>query len=639
MEQRVLIVLTFRPEFSPPWTGESHVLFLALSRLSPKQSAMMVEHLATDVSQQELEQIVARTDGIPLFLEELTQAVRERLSEGNAPSIDEGIPRTLAGSLTARLDRLGVAKQVAQVGATIGREFPYRLLAAVSSLELGTLETALIELEASGLVWRRGQPPDAEYQFKHALVQDAAYAGLLRQLRKDLNLRVAEALHRLYPERAEAEPELLARHYSEAGDVERSVKYWQRAVDRAVAKGASREGSNNARNGLQQLRELPEGLERDRVELELQTALAACLLMTDGWAADSTFGANEAARKLSLRLSDKQRLGEALLGIFNYQIGVPELHQALETCDQLFSIGDEPYQMLGCYLASAAHSTLGEFEAARDRAARAVELGERITPPDMPYWHINDPLSPTLGLLACAPWLLGYPDQARRAADRGLERARYLGRPYPLAMSLGLTLVLENLFERDRVRLDYVEEMDDLSTEHSFGLFASEAQSWRRYASMLKDRTAIVAAAYRGALVPPWGSSYITSSKLEELSLVAPEEAAEAMGLLDALLHQETKVDCRACESDLHRRKGELFLMQSNIESAEQEFKTAIRIAIKQKAKSWELRAALNLARLWRDQGKPAEAQNVLAPIYDWFTEGFDTPDLRDAKALLDGLS
>ena len=394
----VLIVLTFRSEFSPPWVGESHVLLLALSRLSRKQSATVVEYLAAEASAQEVERIVARTDGVPLFLEELTQAVKE-----SASPVNDAIPKTLADSLTARLDRLNDdAKYAAQVGASIGREFPYRLIAQVSQITRDALDVALKELESAGLVLRRGQPPDAEYLFKHALVQDAAYAGLLRPRRKELNWRVVEALQQLYPERADAEPELLARHYAEAGDVEQSIICWQRALVRALARGASREAGNSATNGLQQVELLPENLDRDRLELEFQSALSAVLMMTAGWFAPTTMHTFERSRELSVRLNDSHRLAESLIGICNYYYG-GQHQEGIKTADEMITLGrktgEKAYEMVGHYLRSGT-MVLGNFEEAREDLEIAVVLGETVSLPDTPYFRLNDSLACSLNLLA-----------------------------------------------------------------------------------------------------------------------------------------------------------------------------------------------------------------------------------------------
>ena len=645
-----LLVLTFRPEFAPPWAGTAHVLLLVLARLNREDSASMVTRVAgaSGLPEEAIEQIVSRTDGVPLFVEELTQAVNESTREDAARLADRGataaIPTTLQDSLTARLDRLGTeGKQVAQVGAVIGREFPYRLLAAAADLPERALGAALRDLERSGLMSRRGEPPHAEYLFKHALVQDTAYTSLLRNRRRALHARVVAALERLYPGRADAEPELLARHYAAAGDPEQSVRHWKRTLDRALARVASREAANNATEGLRQLEKLAAGEARDRLELEFQSALGAALMIIEGWSAPETGGAFEAARDLSFRLGDTGRLAESLLGISNFDYGRSRFRDALATCDQLVEIAasaaDETYEMVGRYLRGDVRFRLGEFDAAREDLERAVALGEHVEMPDEPFWHLNDALAPSLGLLALVQWVIGYPEQARRTGDRALERARRLGRPYPLAMAVGIELSLARFVEPGVVYAELIDELDRLTSEYGFREWRIITDAAEHHRAVLERRSRAAAAAYRDFLVRHIANPF--ESELESAARAVPDEVDQALTVVDLLLDHVRKSEGRFYEAELHRQKGGMLLLQSSdhATAAEGEFECALDIAARQGARSWELRAALSLARLRHQQGKLDAARDMLFPIYSWFTESFETPDLKEARALLDALS
>ena len=307
----VLLLMTFRPEFKPPWSGQPHVTAMSLSRLDERDGAALIEGIAGKTLPAEIvAEIVDRTDGVPLFVEELTKAVLEAGINGpdaaNRLSLtpSRAVPASLHASLMARLDRLGPAKEVAQIGAAIGREFSYELLAAVSSLPEQELRAAVDQLIASGLVFGRGTPPETFHLFKHALVQDVAYSTLLRRTRQQLHARIAQALEVRFPERAARDPEVLARHFSEAQQPDRAAGYWLRAGKQSTERSANLEAIRHLSRALESVKALPDGPERDRQELAVQSAIGTPLIAVHGYAAPETGVAFSRARALGERLGD-----------------------------------------------------------------------------------------------------------------------------------------------------------------------------------------------------------------------------------------------------------------------------------------------------------------------------------------------
>ena len=656
-----LLIMTFRPEFSAPWMGQSRVTSLTLNRLGEQEAGAIIARLAgnKELSADVKAEIIERTDGIPLFIEEMTKAVLEAESKGEArrtaaavPSSALAVPASLHASLMARLDRLGSAKEVAQIGAAIGREFSHALLAAVVRKPEAELGSALDRLIAAGLVFREGVPPHATYLFKHALVQDAAYGTLLRGHRQQLHARIAATLENQFPEIVETQPEALARHCAEAGLAEKAVGCWLKAGHQAMKRSAMLEAEALLRKGLNLLASLPEDTERQQHELDLRSSLIVTLMQTQGYAAPAVAETLARARQLCEQLNQPPQCAIVLYVQCGYRILRGELRLACQNAKEHLELGearnDPVVKSTACFNSAAAWFYRGDFAAARAYAERVLELYD--TAHSSLYATIS-PQDPQLGaliLLSCVLSCLGHLDQARLRRDEALVKARQRAHAHTLA------LVLARAWEYDAgvqseaaLLLERAEELGAHCAEHGFPYFAAIARVYRGSAlSMLgsaDEGLALVTeglAAYRavGALV------YVPNL----LRLLADcyrraGQPKEGLKYLDEAAHEATRqieaTEEHSTAAELHRLRGELLIAVGDPMAAEVSFRQAIAVAGRQNAKLWELRAALDLARLWRDQGKRDEARELLAPVYGWFTEGFDTLDLKDAKTLLDELA
>jgi len=650
----VLLLVTFRPEFEPPWIGQPHVAALTLSRLGPREAAALVRRVAGGAALADdlVAEIVARTDGVPLFVEELTKAVLEAGAAGTVaatPPAALAVPATLHASLVARLDRLGPgAREVAQVGAAVGREFSHELLAAVAGRDEAGLAAALDRLAGAGLVTRRGAPPTASYVFKHILVQDAAYGMLLRDRRRRLHGRIARALEERSPELAETAPELIAHHLTEAGEAGRAVGYWLKAGRRSAERSAEREAARQLRRGLEALATLPPSGDRDRLELEFQLALGPRLVSTSGYTSPDAAAAYERARALCESLDDVGRLIPALHGLYAQHEMRGECRAALDLAERVRAAaergGDPVERLLGHRTLGTALMQLGRLREARPELEAAVALHDPLRDRSLAAPYIIDPHATGLSYLALLLWMLGYPDQARGAAR---EAIRYAAE-------------LEHASTTNDVRFHAGAQLaallgDCRATEaHAHALIAVAGeyrlQAWWGFGAVLRGWALArdgrlqegLALARRGetyndALGNMWhGPRFLVLLAEVHARLGDP---AEALSLIARAQAQVKRTGEDLWQADVHRAEGELRqLAGAPGPEVEACFFAALAVARRQEAKSFELRAAAGLARLWRDRERRAEARELLAPVYGWFTEGLDTADLRDAKMLLDEL-
>jgi class 3 adenylate cyclase/predicted ATPase len=571
----VLLIVTFRPEFNPPWVGQSRVTSVTLNRLGDREAATIIvrlvgnKNLPADV----VAEIVERTDGIPLFVEEMTKAVLEAEGEGEArrtvaavPSPAMAVPASLHASLMARLDRLGPAKEVAQVGAAIGREFSHALLASVMRKPEAELGSALDRLIDSGLLFRQGVPPHATYLFKHALVQDAAYGTLLREPRRALHARIAETLEGQFAEIAESQPELLARHCTEAGLIEKAVSFWRTAGQRSLARSALLEGVEQLRRALDQIATLPATPALRGEEIMLHVAFANALALTG----DPVGGKEHYDRALAI-----------------YE---PAEHRPLMT-----------------------------------RSGRDVGVAV---------------LSSRSGCL----WNLGYPAASLKDGERAVKNARETGQASTLLYTLHQAGLDHILCRNYAAASAHVDELVAVADEKG-------AQYWKALGATMRGE--IFALTGKASDAVRAITSGIASRRATGATLYEPRHlwhlamAYAELGQLDDARHciedaieKVERSKEKWCEAEVHRIAGEIALKSPtpNLEKAEEYFDRALAVARKQQAKSYELRAAMSMARLWRDQGKPQQARELLAQVYGWFMEGFDTLDLKEAKALLDEL-
>ncbi|WP_247779614.1 AAA family ATPase [Bradyrhizobium sp. 170] len=653
----VLLLITFRPELQSAWTGKSHVSAMVLNRLDQGASAALIRSVAGNrtLPSEILDEIAERTDGVPLFVEELTKAVLEAAAGvaravSAAPLPGLTVPPTLHASLMARLDRIGpVAKEVAQVGAAIGREFSYDLLAAVAHRSDSELRAALDRLIGAGLVFRRGEPPDANFLFKHALVQDAAYGTLLRGHRRELHARIARVLEERFTKAAEAHPEILAHHCGNAGLIEKAVSYWQQAGQRSKARSAMAEAIRQMRKALDLLFELPETPERQRTELELQLALGGALIAAKGHGAEETGKAYVRARRLCELQNDTPNLLKALWGEFVHHHTRAETNRSHRAAEELLNLAARQEDRAALV---AGHRAVGDSWLHRGRlgAARAhLEQGLAFYDPaqhhSLTVLFAENARVAMLSFLSLTLGLLGFADQAQARSREAVAEARELSHPISLAFALSVACRLHFVLEDPRTVRRRAEELIALTTEQRFAFFLAMGTTYRGWTLVeAGDAEAGIDLLRRGIEgFQASGAAWILPFYLAQLATAHAKTGRpeEGLGRLSEALALTEKSGVRWFEAELHRRRGELLLTaHAGAEAeAEADFRHAIAIARRQDAKLWELRAATSLARLWRGQGKRDEARAPLMSVHGWFTEGFDTPDLKEAKALLDELS
>jgi class 3 adenylate cyclase/predicted ATPase len=645
----VLLIVSFRPEFAAPWFGRPRVSFMALSRLDRRDATALAAGVVKNqvLSPKLLDRIAMQSDGVPLFIEELSKTVLEASESSGKEDATLAVPSTLQASLLARLDRLGPAREVAQIGAVIGRQFSHELISKVALTPRRRLEDALDQLVAAELVYRRGTPPDAEYTFKHALVQDAAYSTLLRGRRQQLHARIAEILDADFSERVLNEPHVLARHYSEAGLPASAVGYWEKAGVRAAKRSANKEAVAHLRKGLELVAGLPAGADRDARERHLLLALGPVLMTTHSSADPETGRVYARARQLARESGRLAELFPPLWGSWLVASTSDDITTAKRLLDELFAIAND--QASPELLLQAHHAAwptlvgLGELIAAQQH----VESGLALYQADTHHQHAqlyggHDPGVCGYVHGAIVRAVLGFPDEAVRQMDQGRALAESLGHPSSLSQALWFAAELCHLRREPRAVCDFVSAVLPLLREHGSSVGMANATMLRGWALTDEGRVTEGLADLRAGL-SAWratGSKYQVPYRLARaadayriagdvdggLALIA--EALEAMELSQY----------RWGSAEVHRLRGELLLLADHSRDAETCLERALAAARLQSARLLELRAAVSLARLWRDQGECAKARDLLSPIYDWFTEGFDAPDLKDAKALLEQL-
>jgi class 3 adenylate cyclase/predicted ATPase len=649
----VLLFVTFRSEFQPPWTGQAHVTVLVLNRLDQREGTVLVQRVvgAGALPGDVVREIVKRTDGVPLFVEELTKVVLEGGSAGTAlpraGATPPNVPATLHASLMARLDRLGPAtKEVAQVGAVLGREFSYELLAAVAQRNAAELDTALDQLVLAGLAFRRGTPPQATFLFKHALVQDAAYGTLLRGKRQEMHGRVAQVLEEQWPKTAETQPELLAHHFAQAGLMEQATAYYAQAGQRAIAHSAMAEAIAQLTKGLELLTSLPDSASRQRHELELQIALGRAFIATQGYAGPAVGETYARARVLCEQLGRPPQIVPVLYGQYVYHLIKGQLRLAQTIAADLLRRSEESVDAavsnLGHRVSGSICFYLGELLAARARLEHALA---RFDPAHRLFYLSFSTQDAWVLLLSFLSWdlfCLGYLDQAQSRSEAAIGEARKLGHVYSVAVALHMACFVDwATRSRDEVQ-GRADAGIAISDEHGFPYHRATGTVFRGWAlarggqtvegiSLLRDGIT----AYRATGAATYVPFYLTLLADAEGMAKQRDEALSHLAGAEQLIAETEE---RWAEAELYRVRGELLRAGHDPAGAERSFSQAIDIAQQQSAKFWELRGAISLARLWREQGKRDAARDLLAPIYSWFTEGFDTPVLKEAKALLDEL-
>jgi class 3 adenylate cyclase/tetratricopeptide (TPR) repeat protein len=653
---RVLMIITFRPEFAPRWIGRPHVTMLTLNRLPPRHRTEMIGHLTCGkaLPKEIADQIIDRTDGVPLFIEELTKTVVESgivADAGDHYSVTGlvaplAIPTTLHASLLARLNRLAPTREVAQIGATLGRSFSHELISAVAQMPQQKLDEALEQLESAELIFRRGTPPDAEYTFKHALVQDATYSTLLRSRRQQLHRRIVTALEGQFIEIVAAQPQLLAQHCSEAALVDKAINYWLKAGQQALARSATTEAVAQLQKGLDLLPSLADDDWRRQLELELLLALGRALLAAKGYAGSAVGETYARAGVLAERLDRSDCLGSLLWGQWVFHLMRSELGLALSLAERIGQIGEAQdnvaFRLLGHLEQGYVRSYRGEFVAARALFEQCHGLNDPAHRAFYAAVAPSDLYGQMLAFLAQILTYLGYIDQGRSRINEALREARRVGHAHTLVYMLGVAAFLELRTGSPHEARRHAEEVVALSDEHGFPYWvaygtlqhgaALTALGQAREGLTLITRALSMFRATAVVIGTPWVLMRLAEAHRR---LGHPVEGlnclAEAAQVIEA-------TDERRDEAELYCVRGDLLNATGDRAFAEQSYHRALAIARRQRAKQFELCAATSLARLWRDQGKCTEARDLLAPIYGWFTEGFEAPVLQDAKTLLDEL-
>ncbi|MBI3757316.1 MAG: AAA family ATPase [Deltaproteobacteria bacterium] len=694
---RLLALLTFRPEFIPPWGNRSHLSQVTLSRLGHPQVEAMVEQVTGSkvLPPEVVQQIVSKTDGVPLFVEELTKAVLETATGVGArhavPLQALGIPATLQDTLMARLDRLGLTKEIAQLAATIGREFSYELLQTVSPLDEATLQHRLKQLVEAELVYQRGLLPQAHYLFKHALIQDTAYQSLLKSTRQQYHRQIAQVLADRFPETVETQIELLAHHYTEAGLIAQAIPYWHQAGERAAQRSANVEAIAHLTKGLELLKTLPDTPERAQQELMLQIALGAPLIVVKGYAAPEVEATYTRARELCQQVGETPQLFPVLFGLRAFYTSRGEFETARALGEQCLSLAHSSQASLLLLLAhmglGAVLFFLGEFILSRGHLERALTFYD----PQQHNPHAaripQDPGVVCLTYLAWILWYLGYPAQALKKSSEAFALAQKLSHPFSLSWALNCVSKVHKFRREGQEAQKHAEAWITLATEQGFPYFRAEGTIQRGWALVEQGQGEEGIAQLRQGLSAlravgtAGGLPYFLSSLIESHEKVGQVEEGLTV-LIEALTAVDKTGDMY--EAELYRLYGELSLRSGepesgrigdaenkaenrradfsfadslfrrfSVSSPEECFLKAIEIARRQQAKSLELRAVASLVRLRQQQAVQHasrntqheartmldEAHNMLSEIYGWFTEGFDTKDLQEAKALLKELT
>ena len=655
----LLIVLTHRPEFQSRWSQHGHVIALNLSKLTRAQSGAMVSRVAgaKALPPDLLEQILTKTDGVPLFVEELTKSILEsgKLRDageryeyaGTSRSI--AIPATLRDSLMARLDRFMPVKEIAQIGAAIGRVFSHELIAAVAPMAAVQMDDALVRLTESGLAFRRGTPPEASYTFKHALVQDAAYDSLLKSRRQELHGRIARVIEERFPAIAQAEPEVLAHHHTQASQLASAIPLWRKAGELALARRALAESISHLNKGLELILTLSESAERDASELALRVPLGTAWIALRGWPAPEVWNSLHPALALAKSTGRNDALLPILWGLKAHvmtQGRVAEsLHWVKEALDAAKASGDPDLLIAGHAIACSSYFWLGRLAESVEQSDKVLALygGDK-------HRHLVDLLNQdpktSAGIhSSICTWMLGYPDQAVRLSEETDAHARRRRHPFDLGFALYLGVDLFDFrCEPERMR-QRAEENDQLGRDNSLPLLWAIFAPPGHGVALIRDGKAAEGVGKMEAGLTVWDATggKVHSPYLKAVWAEGMAHLGDLDGALELIDKQIAQVERPGWEERIHyaeilRLKGWMLSLKGDFSGAERNYLASLDWAREQHAKSWELRTSISLARLWLARGKRRQAHELLAPIYNWFTEGFDTKDLKDARALLDEL-
>ena len=652
---QVLLVITFRPEFVAPWSGHAHVTSLTLSRLGQRHGGSIINRLTGGkaLPPQVMEQILAQTDGVPLFVEELTRTVLElglltdagdhyKLS-GALPTLT--IPATLRDSLMARLDHLAPIKEVAQIGAVIGREFSHQLLDALANCPELELAEALDQLINAELISRRGIPPDATYTFRHALIQEAAYESLLKSRRQQLHARIAGVLESTIAKIGASALELIAQNFTLAGDITRAVPYWHRAGIQALEHSANTEAITHLQTGLDLLRR---SADQNDLEIDLQLALGTAYAATKGHGSPQTIEAFARAGSLAQEKARPDLIYPALDGQIICHFSRSEFVPALKLAKEFLELAEQNQDTAPAIAAHANLGTIhlsgGKLELAETHFEQTIALFDPRMHNDLRLTYGYDFRVISLGYQAWTRLALGYPEQAIAKTKASIATAHEVAHPLSLGFALARTMTVHQLRHDVSAVETSVKVLQELAIEQSFTTYINMAAFYRGWVMVQRDQP------HEGAQVMTESLEALCLSKDEDFYphalavksevLLANGESDAALELINEGLERVTRNQEGWFEAELWRLRGRLFASVPDMDDkVETNFLQAIELSRLQGAKLWELRAACDLANRWRDLGQQKQARELLAPVYNWFTEDLELPDLKNARALLETLT
>lgn len=650
----ILLVVMHRPEFTSPWPARLGLTQLMIGNLTPQQTAEVVAKIAggRTLPAEVVSHIVVKTGGVPLFTEELTKVILESdilIASGDElklarPLSSVIIPSTLQDSLMARLDKLGTAKEIAQLAAVIGREFTFQLLAAIAPLDDETLQAELTSLVNAELVHQRGFFPRARFTFKHALVQDTAYESLLRATRQQWHGRIADVLASQFPAIAESDPALLAHHYTEAGEAIPAIGFWEKAGLQAQERSAHKEAISHFRQGLALVETLDASDERDGCEFRFQVPLGVALLTTQGYAAPEVGPVFERAQELGQQLAGPGEQFFIHWGIWAWRVVREELqlcHQmAAEALTMVEPLGDAGLRTEALFIPALTSFYLGDFETSRKCCEQGFESYDEATA-KLYARHTGQNVGVTMQCYwALSLWHLGFPDQAMRHIQQAVEVARSVKHPFSLGYALCHSSWLHHNLRRSADVRRAADEGVSLAKEQGFPFWLAEGMLHQGFSLLLDRKTEECLQSLQGGL----DVFNMTGAKLSlcHFYTLFAEAHLHAGNTDEALRRIDEAVLTSATNgsafflAEIHRVRGEIMFANDRPDDAETCFNRSLGIARSQQAKSWELRTTMSLSRLWRTQNRRGEAHAALAAVYDWFQEGFETPDLVDAKQLLD---
>jgi class 3 adenylate cyclase/predicted ATPase len=654
----VMLVINYRPEFQPAWIGEANVSVLSLNKLSLENCTPMIAGIAGGKSlpEQVIQQIMQRTDGVPLFVEELTKTITDSgfLKETDEGYLLEGdldqlaIPNTLHDSLMARLDRLGSAKELAQIGAVVGREFSYELIQAVYEQGMLSCDQALEKLLQAGLIFKRGNPPEATYTFKHALIQDAAYASLLKSSCKEIHLRIASKLIEKFPLVVETQPELIAHHYSEAMKYSEALGYWQRAARRAMERSANLGAIAYLNKAIAFFEYLPDSTAQQKFELELQILLMTASIAAIGYGAPETVRVMNRVNELAEIFPASPLIYPALYSQWVLRIIRAEIAQARVVARKLLDLANQqvevPPKIMGNRMFGISLMYEGDLKDSNPYVDKAIALYDHKEHTGLTYQFGQNPLCATYAHKAVLNQFQGNLDISMNCGEQTVEYARKIEHSNTIAYAIVYGVIVPSMCRRDIPRIETASrDLIDVSTEHNLPMWLGSAHSYRGWAMYHGgNREAGVAETRRGLDMYFGGGARL--DQLLPLAMLAEYEVSSGnhdagLQIIDDAISQSENGGERCYLAELYRVKGTLFAENPDENGqTEQYFQKSLEIACEQGAKWWELRTRTSQLRLLQEQGRPEQGYQQLMELYQWFTSGFDLPDLIEAKELLEQL-